>query len=93
MRLVINKFNIWTSLLTLFLAASAVFLWWLIVVLLHLSQYLFQQSNMIMNLYSLINNYETSNKYTKYLNTYAHLFKVVATIIQVRGLIILCVKY
>jgi hypothetical protein len=42
-----------------------------------------------MNLYSLISNYETSKKYIKYLNTYAHLFKVVATIIQVRGLIML----
>jgi hypothetical protein len=30
-----------------------------------------------MNLYSLISNYETSNKYTKHLNTYAHLFNVV----------------
>jgi hypothetical protein len=46
-----------------------------------------------MNLYSLISNYETSNKYTKYLNTCAHLFNVMATIIRVRGLIILSVKY
>jgi hypothetical protein len=42
-----------------------------------------------MNLYNLISNYETTNKYTKHLNTCAHLFNVVATIIRVRGLIIL----
>jgi hypothetical protein len=46
-----------------------------------------------MNLYSLINNYETSNKYTKYLSTCAHLFNVMATIIRVRGLRILYIKY
>jgi hypothetical protein len=46
-----------------------------------------------MNLYNLISNYETSNKYIKHLNTCAHNFNVVATIIQVKGLIILCVKY
>jgi hypothetical protein len=38
-----------------------------------------------MNLYSLISNYGTSNKYTKYLNTCAHLFNVVTTIIQGGG--------
>jgi hypothetical protein len=42
-----------------------------------------------MNLYSLISNYETSNKYTKHLNICDHLFNVVATIIRIRGLIIL----
>jgi hypothetical protein len=46
-----------------------------------------------MNLYSLISNYETSNKYTKYLNIYAHLFNVVLTTIRIRGLRILCVKH
>jgi hypothetical protein len=44
-----------------------------------------------MYLYSLISNYETSNKYTKHLNICAHLFNMVATIIRVRGLIILSV--
>jgi hypothetical protein len=38
-----------------------------------------------MNLYRLISNYESSNKYTKYLNICVNLFNVVATIIQVRG--------
>jgi hypothetical protein len=38
-----------------------------------------------MNLYSLISNYDTSNKYT-YLNTYTYLFNVVTTIIRVKGL-------
>jgi hypothetical protein len=42
-----------------------------------------------MNLYSFINNYETSNKYTKHLNICAHLFNMVATIIWVKGLTIL----
>jgi hypothetical protein len=37
-----------------------------------------------MNLYILISNYETTNKYTKYLNICAHLFNVVTTIIWVR---------
>jgi hypothetical protein len=46
-----------------------------------------------MNLYNLINNYKTSNKYTKYLNTYTHLFNVVVTIIRVKGLTILGVKH
>jgi hypothetical protein len=46
-----------------------------------------------MNLYSLISNYETSNKYTKHMNTCAHIFNVVATIIQVKRLFILCVKH
>jgi hypothetical protein len=46
-----------------------------------------------MNLYSLISNYDISNKYTKHLNTCAHLFNMVATIIWIRGLRILCVKH
>jgi hypothetical protein len=46
-----------------------------------------------MNLYSLISNYETCNKYTKHLNTCAYLFNVVATIIRIRGLRILCIKH
>jgi hypothetical protein len=46
-----------------------------------------------MNLYSLINNYKTGNKYTKHLNTCAHLLNVVAIIIQIRGLRILYVKH
>jgi hypothetical protein len=47
----------------------------------------------MIKLYSLISNYETSNKYNKHLNICAQLFNVVATIIQVRGLRIICVKH
>jgi alkyl sulfatase BDS1-like metallo-beta-lactamase superfamily hydrolase len=47
----------------------------------------------MINLYTLISNYVTSNKYTKHLNTCAHLFNVVTTIIWVRGHRILYVKY
>jgi uncharacterized membrane protein len=45
------------------------------------------------NLYSLISNYEISNKYIKQLNNCAHLFNMVATIIQIRGLRIIYIKY
>jgi hypothetical protein len=37
-----------------------------------------------MNLYSLISNYETNNKYIKHLNICAHLFNVVETIIRIQ---------